>query len=138
MRALFVISCGGLYNFFNFRHQRKRIVSSVFCLFIEKDESKLELHGLCLNKYGKLDASSIDLNNYYKIDNGSFASDYYGERSRNLANTVRDPTLDHTSAEVLLRAKLRDGRQAVVNLNINIENRDGSFHYERKYVRCWF
>ena len=108
-------------------------------MFVEKDGGKVELHGLCLNKYGKLEASSINLNNYYKLNSsGSFTSDDYDQRSRNLANTAQDVDLEVTSTEVLLRAKLRNGRDASVNLNINIENRDGSFKFEKQYVSHCF
>jgi len=99
----------------------------------------VELHGLCLNKYGKLEASSIDLNNYYKSDgSASLPSDSYDERSRNLVDTVREVSVNVTGAEVVLNAKLLNGRDASVNLNINIENRDGRFHYERQYVNRYF
>ena len=99
----------------------------------------MELHGLCLNKYGKLEASSIDLNNYYKSDgSASLPSDSYDERSRNLVDTVREVSVNVTGAEVVLNAKLLNGRDASVNLNINIENRDGRFHYERQYVNRYF
>lgn len=108
-------------------------------MFVEKGASKVELHGLCLNKYGKLEASSIDLNNYYKSDgSASLPSDSYDERSRNLVDTVREVSVNVTGAEVVLNAKLLNGRDASVNLNINIENRDGRFHYERQYVNRYF
>ena len=108
-------------------------------MFVEKNGEKVELHGLCLNKYGKLEASSIDLNNYYKSDGSeSLASDYYDGGSRNLANRAQDFSLEVTSAEVLLHAKLRDGWNASVNLNINIENRDGKFHFEKQCVNHCF
>lgn len=105
-------------------------------MFLESEKRWKELHGLCLNKYGKLEASSIDLDYYYKNDGGSFASNDYG-RSGNLSSTASNVRLDVTSANVFLYATLqgsRGGNDTEVDLNINIENQDGRFKFVKQYV----
>ncbi|KDR79182.1 hypothetical protein GALMADRAFT_277685 [Galerina marginata CBS 339.88] len=114
-------------------HQRKRIISSVFCMTLESERGWRELHGLCLNKYGKLEESEVDLDYYYKNDGGSFVSDNYG-RSGNLSSTSSDVRLEVTSANIYLHARLqgRRGEQdANVDLNVNIENDNGRFKFEK-------
>lgn len=100
------------------------------------DDKQTELHGLCLNKYGKLEPSSIDLNRYYKNNNGSFESNDYGS-SGNLSYTAQDFWVEVSSSKILFHAKLRGGRgfeDKDVDLNINIENDNGSFKFVKQYV----
>ena len=103
---------------------------------LESEKGWQELHGLCLNKYGKLEPSSIDLDYYYTNDGGSFASDDYG-RPGKLSNTASNVRLEVTSANVFLFAALQDRRgenHTSVDLNVNIENQDGRFRFEKQYV----